>query len=174
MGGSARADWGQPGDPARCPLQKLPEQWDNNKKLCLRVADSAAPLQAAEAAILRDKCQDFEVPPWGCGWGGSSEEVLGRLCCSSPLPGPGCPREAPCPPKQVQQLAFRESFLGQAPFLYTDPEPYESLNRVRKGRTPGPLLSLLALPGLAAAPHADREGLALQQGRCPAGIETCP
>ncbi|NXU06824.1 DYH17 protein, partial [Buphagus erythrorhynchus] len=38
-------------------LQKLPEHWDNNKKLCLRVAESAAPLQAAEAALLRDKCQ---------------------------------------------------------------------------------------------------------------------
>uniref|UniRef100_A0A674GE64 Dynein axonemal heavy chain 17 n=1 Tax=Taeniopygia guttata TaxID=59729 RepID=A0A674GE64_TAEGU len=46
-------------------LQKLPESWDNNKKLCLRVADNAAPLQAAEAAILRSKCQDFEVPAWG-------------------------------------------------------------------------------------------------------------
>ncbi|NXH39972.1 DYH17 protein, partial [Dicaeum eximium] len=42
-------------------LQKLPESWDNNKKLCLRVAENAAPLQAAEAAILRDKCQEFEV-----------------------------------------------------------------------------------------------------------------
>ncbi|KAM7035687.1 dynein axonemal heavy chain 17 [Acridotheres tristis] len=70
-------------------LQKLPEHWDNNKKLCLRVAESAAPLQAAEAAVLRDKCQDFEV----------------------------------------QQLAFRESFLGKAPFSYTDPQPYKSLNR---------------------------------------------
>ncbi|NWZ72894.1 DYH17 protein, partial [Acrocephalus arundinaceus] len=38
-------------------LQNLPEQWENNKKLCVRVADNAAPLQAAEATILRDKCQ---------------------------------------------------------------------------------------------------------------------
>uniref|UniRef100_A0A8C0VGP0 Dynein axonemal heavy chain 17 n=1 Tax=Cyanistes caeruleus TaxID=156563 RepID=A0A8C0VGP0_CYACU len=70
-------------------LKKLPEHWDNNKKLCLRVADNAAPLQAAEAAILRQKCEDFEV----------------------------------------QQLAFRESFQGKAPFSYTDPDPYKSLNR---------------------------------------------
>ncbi|XP_030817712.1 dynein heavy chain 17, axonemal [Camarhynchus parvulus] len=76
-------------------LQKLPESWDNNKKLCLRVADSAAPLQAAEAAILRSKCQDFEV----------------------------------------QQLAFRESFQGNAPFSYTEPEPYKSLNRQHKSIT---------------------------------------
>uniref|UniRef100_A0A803WAA3 Dynein axonemal heavy chain 17 n=1 Tax=Ficedula albicollis TaxID=59894 RepID=A0A803WAA3_FICAL len=48
-------------DEIHLQLQKLPEQWDNNKKLCLRVAESAAPLQAAEAAVLRDKCQDFEV-----------------------------------------------------------------------------------------------------------------
>uniref|UniRef100_A0A803WBL3 Dynein axonemal heavy chain 17 n=1 Tax=Ficedula albicollis TaxID=59894 RepID=A0A803WBL3_FICAL len=47
-------------DEIHLQLQKLPEQWDNNKKLCLRVAESAAPLQAAEAAVLRDKCQDFE------------------------------------------------------------------------------------------------------------------
>ncbi|NXF14308.1 DYH17 protein, partial [Smithornis capensis] len=38
-------------------LQKLPGRWSNNKKLCLRVAESAAPLQANEAAILRGKCQ---------------------------------------------------------------------------------------------------------------------
>uniref|UniRef100_A0A8C9NDF6 Dynein axonemal heavy chain 17 n=1 Tax=Serinus canaria TaxID=9135 RepID=A0A8C9NDF6_SERCA len=74
-------------------LQKLPESWDNNKKLCLRVAESAAPLQAAEAAIIRSKCQDFEV----------------------------------------LQLAFRESFQGNAPFSYTEPEPYKSLNRQNKG-----------------------------------------
>ncbi|NWR24818.1 DYH17 protein, partial [Emberiza fucata] len=76
-------------------LQKLPESWDNNKKLCLRVAESAAPLQAAEAAIIRSKCQDFEV----------------------------------------QQLAFRESFQENAPFSYTEPEPYASLNRQHKGIT---------------------------------------
>uniref|UniRef100_A0A674H6Q3 Dynein axonemal heavy chain 17 n=1 Tax=Taeniopygia guttata TaxID=59729 RepID=A0A674H6Q3_TAEGU len=71
-------------------LQKLPESWDNNKKLCLRVADNAAPLQAAEAAILRSKCQDFE------------------------------------------QLDFRESFQEKAPFSYTEPEPYKSLDRQNK------------------------------------------
>lgn len=69
VGGRAGARWGRAGDPACCPLQKLPESWDNNKKLCLRVAESAAPLQAAEAAIIRSKCQDFEVP---AGAGGSS------------------------------------------------------------------------------------------------------
>ncbi|NXC57105.1 DYH17 protein, partial [Aleadryas rufinucha] len=73
-------------------LQNLPERWDNNKRLCLRVAENAAPLQAAEAAILRQKGQDFEV----------------------------------------QQLAFRETFQGKAPFSYTDPEPYKSLNRQHK------------------------------------------
>ncbi|NXS34473.1 DYH17 protein, partial [Pomatostomus ruficeps] len=73
-------------------LQNLPERWDNNKKLCLRVAENAAPLQASEAAILRNKCQEFEV----------------------------------------QQLAFRESFQGKAPFSYTDPDPYKSLNRQHK------------------------------------------
>ncbi|NXS24935.1 DYH17 protein, partial [Mystacornis crossleyi] len=38
-------------------LQNLPELWDNNKRLCLRVAENAAPLQAAEAAVLRQKGQ---------------------------------------------------------------------------------------------------------------------
>ncbi|XP_057895061.1 dynein axonemal heavy chain 17 [Melospiza georgiana] len=76
-------------------LQKLPESWDNNKKLCLRVAESAAPLQAAEAAVIRNKCQDFEV----------------------------------------QQLAFRETFQENAPFSYTEPEPYKSLNKQHKSIT---------------------------------------
>uniref|UniRef100_A0A8C0VD33 Dynein axonemal heavy chain 17 n=1 Tax=Cyanistes caeruleus TaxID=156563 RepID=A0A8C0VD33_CYACU len=49
-------------------LKKLPEHWDNNKKLCLRVADNAAPLQAAEAAILRQKCEDFESSCWNRDW----------------------------------------------------------------------------------------------------------
>ncbi|NXP60283.1 DYH17 protein, partial [Chloropsis cyanopogon] len=66
--------------------------WDNNKKLCLRVADNAAPLQAAEAAILRNKCQEFEAT----------------------------------------QLAFRDTFQEKAPFSYTEPEPYKSLNRQHK------------------------------------------
>ncbi|NXS14648.1 DYH17 protein, partial [Neodrepanis coruscans] len=38
-------------------LQNLPGRWNNIKKLCLQVADSAAPLQAKEAAIIREKCQ---------------------------------------------------------------------------------------------------------------------
>uniref|UniRef100_A0A8C5X999 Dynein axonemal heavy chain 17 n=2 Tax=Malurus TaxID=55806 RepID=A0A8C5X999_9PASS len=42
-------------------LQNLPERWENNKRLCLRVAENAAPLQAAEAEILRKKSQEFEV-----------------------------------------------------------------------------------------------------------------
>ncbi|NWW79259.1 DYH17 protein, partial [Climacteris rufus] len=73
-------------------LQNLPERWDNNKRLCLKVAESAAPLQASEAAILRKKCQEFEI----------------------------------------QQHAFRENFQGKAPFSYTEPNPYKSLNRQHK------------------------------------------
>ncbi|NWW45969.1 DYH17 protein, partial [Pedionomus torquatus] len=38
-------------------LQELPEQWDSTKKLCLRVKQSAAPLQANEVNIIRKKCQ---------------------------------------------------------------------------------------------------------------------
>ncbi|NWI54818.1 DYH17 protein, partial [Calyptomena viridis] len=76
-------------------LQSLPGRWSNNKKLCLRVAESAAPLQANEATILRGKCQEFEV----------------------------------------KQLAFRETFQAKAPFSYTDPEPYKSLNRQHKNIT---------------------------------------
>ncbi|NWU29126.1 DYH17 protein, partial [Dyaphorophyia castanea] len=56
-----RALWGQAGDPTWCRLQNLPERWDNNKRLCLRVAENAAPLQAAEAAVLHQKGQEFEV-----------------------------------------------------------------------------------------------------------------
>ncbi|NXY12732.1 DYH17 protein, partial [Atrichornis clamosus] len=73
-------------------LQNLPERWDNNKRLCLRVAETAAPLQATEATILRKKCQEFEI----------------------------------------QQHALRESFQGKAPFSYTEPDPYKSLNRQHK------------------------------------------
>ncbi|XP_065549706.1 dynein axonemal heavy chain 17 [Lathamus discolor] len=42
-------------------LQELPEQWDSTKKLCLRVKQKAAPLQANEANIIHRKCQQFEV-----------------------------------------------------------------------------------------------------------------
>ncbi|XP_071429942.1 dynein axonemal heavy chain 17 isoform X2 [Pithys albifrons albifrons] len=73
-------------------LQNLPERWDSNKKLCLRVAENAAPLQASEATNLRSKCQEFEM----------------------------------------QQHAFRETFQGKAPFSFTDPNPYKSLNRQQK------------------------------------------
>ncbi|NWV39884.1 DYH17 protein, partial [Grantiella picta] len=51
----------QAGDPTWCPLQNLPERWENNKRLCLRAAESAAPLQAAEASIIRKKCAEFEI-----------------------------------------------------------------------------------------------------------------
>ncbi|NXG18699.1 DYH17 protein, partial [Grallaria varia] len=73
-------------------LQNLPELWDSNKKLCIQVAKNAAPLQANEAAILRRKCQEFEI----------------------------------------QQHGLRETFRGKAPFSYTDPDPYKSLNRQEK------------------------------------------
>ncbi|KFP53735.1 Dynein heavy chain 17, axonemal, partial [Cathartes aura] len=62
-------------------LHDLPERWDGTKKLCLRVKQSAAPLQANEVNIIRRKCQQFE--------------------------------------------RFRE----KAPFSYTDPDPYKSLNK---------------------------------------------
>ncbi|NWV29438.1 DYH17 protein, partial [Origma solitaria] len=82
----------QAGDPTRCPPQNLPEHWENNKRLCLRVAENAAPLQAAEATIIRKKCEEFEV----------------------------------------EQKAFRERFKGKAPFSYTDPDSYKSLNKQYK------------------------------------------
>uniref|UniRef100_A0A8C3J4X5 Dynein axonemal heavy chain 17 n=1 Tax=Calidris pygmaea TaxID=425635 RepID=A0A8C3J4X5_9CHAR len=74
-------------------LQELPEHWDSTKKLCLRVKQSAAPLQANEVNIIRKKCQQFEV----------------------------------------RQHAFREKFREKAPFSYTDPDPYKSLNKQQKG-----------------------------------------
>ncbi|NWU53608.1 DYH17 protein, partial [Dromas ardeola] len=73
-------------------LQELPERWDGTKKLCLRVKQSAAPLQANEVNIIRKKCQQFEA----------------------------------------RQHAFRERFREKAPFSYTDPDPYKSLNRQQK------------------------------------------
>ncbi|KAM6049902.1 dynein axonemal heavy chain 17 [Theristicus caerulescens] len=42
-------------------LHELPDHWDSTKKLCLRVKQSAAPLQANEVNIIRRKCQQFEV-----------------------------------------------------------------------------------------------------------------
>ncbi|NXE83161.1 DYH17 protein, partial [Cochlearius cochlearius] len=42
-------------------LHDLPERWDGTKKLCLRVKQSAAPLQANEVNVIRRKCQQFEV-----------------------------------------------------------------------------------------------------------------
>ncbi|KAF1507297.1 Dynein heavy chain 17, axonemal, partial [Eudyptula minor] len=73
-------------------LHDLPEHWDSTKKLCLRVKQNAAPLQANEVNIIRRKCQQFEV----------------------------------------RQHAFRERFREKAPFLYTDPDPYMSLNKQHK------------------------------------------
>ncbi|NWQ91943.1 DYH17 protein, partial [Burhinus bistriatus] len=73
-------------------LQELPEHWDGTKKLCLRVKQSVAPLQANEVNIIRKKCQQFEV----------------------------------------RQHAFRERFREKAPFSYTDPDPYKSLNKQQK------------------------------------------
>lgn len=92
VGGRAGARWGRAGDPACCPLQKLPESWDNNKKLCLRVAESAAPLQAAEAAIIRSKCQDFEVPAGA----GAALDSPGRTLLLLPAARPWLPSRAPC------------------------------------------------------------------------------
>ncbi|NXU59271.1 DYH17 protein, partial [Turnix velox] len=73
-------------------LQELPERWDSTKKLCLRVKQNVAPLQAHEAKIIRKKCQKFEV----------------------------------------QQCAFRDVFREKAPFSYTDPDPFKSLNKQQK------------------------------------------
>uniref|UniRef100_A0A8C8AZP1 Dynein axonemal heavy chain 17 n=1 Tax=Otus sunia TaxID=257818 RepID=A0A8C8AZP1_9STRI len=42
-------------------LHDLPEHWDSTKKLCLRVKQSVAPLQANEVNSIRKKCQQFEV-----------------------------------------------------------------------------------------------------------------
>ncbi|NXE29303.1 DYH17 protein, partial [Ardeotis kori] len=42
-------------------LQELPEQWDGTKKLCLRVKQTAAPLQTNEVNVIRRKCQQFEA-----------------------------------------------------------------------------------------------------------------
>ncbi|XP_061866833.1 dynein axonemal heavy chain 17 isoform X5 [Colius striatus] len=42
-------------------LHDLPEHWDATKKLCLRVKQSAAPLQAIEVNSIHKKCQQFEV-----------------------------------------------------------------------------------------------------------------
>ncbi|NXL03800.1 DYH17 protein, partial [Mesembrinibis cayennensis] len=76
-------------------LHDLPDHWDSTKKLCLRVKQSAAPLQANEVNIIRRKCQQFEV----------------------------------------RQHTFRERFREKAPFLYTDPDPYNSLNKRQKSIT---------------------------------------
>ncbi|NWI70492.1 DYH17 protein, partial [Todus mexicanus] len=70
-------------------LTDLPEHWDSTKKLCLRVKQNVAPLQANEVNVIHKKCQQFEI----------------------------------------QQHTFREKFREKAPFSYTDPNPYKSLNK---------------------------------------------
>ncbi|XP_054249766.1 dynein axonemal heavy chain 17 [Indicator indicator] len=42
-------------------LQDLPEHWDSTKKLCLRVKQNVAPLQANEVKNIYRRCQQFEV-----------------------------------------------------------------------------------------------------------------
>lgn len=42
-------------------LQELPEQWNNCKKNAVTVKQQVAPLQAAEVAIIRRKCGQFDV-----------------------------------------------------------------------------------------------------------------
>ncbi|RDD42081.1 Dynein beta chain, ciliary [Trichoplax sp. H2] len=42
-------------------LRELPEKWNNTKKISVTVKQSVAPLQAAEVAIIRRKCGQFEV-----------------------------------------------------------------------------------------------------------------
>uniref|UniRef100_A0A8C4U7P5 Dynein axonemal heavy chain 17 n=1 Tax=Falco tinnunculus TaxID=100819 RepID=A0A8C4U7P5_FALTI len=69
-------------------LNDLPEHWDSTKKLCLRVKQNMAPLQANKVNLICRKCQQFKA----------------------------------------RQHAFWETFRGEAPFSYTDPDPYKSLN----------------------------------------------
>ncbi len=42
-------------------FQELPEQWNNCKKNAVTVKQQVAPLQAAEVAIIRRKCGQFDV-----------------------------------------------------------------------------------------------------------------
>ncbi|XP_055553184.1 dynein axonemal heavy chain 17 isoform X2 [Falco cherrug] len=73
-------------------LNDLPEHWDSTKKLCLRVKQNMAPLQANKVNLICRKCQQFKA----------------------------------------RQHAFWETFQGEAPFSYTDPDPYKSLNEQQK------------------------------------------
>lgn len=69
---------------------------------------------------------------------GASLQLLGNtpvLSMGHQPHGPGSPKTL-CPP-QVQQQAFREKFREKAPFLYTDPDPYKSLNKVGRVRMLG-------------------------------------
>ncbi|NXL38693.1 DYH17 protein, partial [Glaucidium brasilianum] len=59
--GRAGAPWGQCAEAVRCSLQDLPERWASTKKLCLRVKQSTAPLQANEVNNIHKKCQEFKV-----------------------------------------------------------------------------------------------------------------
>ncbi|MEE6512880.1 hypothetical protein FKM82_020191 [Ascaphus truei] len=42
-------------------LHDLPEQWNNTKKIAIRMKQDVAPLQATEVTIIRRKCQQFEI-----------------------------------------------------------------------------------------------------------------
>lgn len=61
-GGQGQAPWSQAADAVWCLLQDLPEHWDSTKKLCLRVKQNVAPLQAHEVKNIYRRCQEFEVP----------------------------------------------------------------------------------------------------------------
>ncbi|KAM6403695.1 dynein axonemal heavy chain 17 [Rhynochetos jubatus] len=76
-------------------LHDLPEHWESTKKLCLRVKQSTAPLQAREVNSIHRMCRQFEV----------------------------------------QQRVFRERFREKAPFSYTDPDPYTSLDKWQRSIT---------------------------------------
>lgn len=47
-------------------LQKLPEKWNEVKKLALKVRQDVAPMQSAEVMVLRRRCIDMEVTTITC------------------------------------------------------------------------------------------------------------
>lgn len=126
MGSQAGPYWGQAGDLTQCPLQKLPEHWDNNKKLCLRVAENAAPLQAAEAAVVRQKCQDFEVPAWGL------LSTFGKALLLFPAAGSWLPSQTPSSHAGPAARLPRE-FPGKSSFLIHRNRPLQLTGRGKEG-----------------------------------------
>lgn len=156
MGGWAGAYWGQAGDPTWCPLQNLPELWDNNKRLCLRVAENAAPLQAAEAAILRQKCQDFEVPAWGLRAGRQLLGSFGETLLLFPTAGSWLPSQAPSS-HTGPAARLPGHFPGKCPFFVRRPRPLQVTEQGKEGKdtratavptgTAGPPLTLDAGEG---------------------------